>query len=339
MLIVTGVRNRDRHETGSWHPERAARLDAVDAAVHDVFGDGSEEVARIEPREATLDELGRVHSLSYLRALDDLCVEGGGELDPDTVVSPGSCSTARLAAGAGLTAIASLEEGRGDAAFVAVRPPGHHALADRGMGFCLLNNVAVTAAALTRQGERVLIVDWDVHHGNGTQAIFWNDPNVLYVSTHQYPLFPGTGAASEIGGAAARGLTINFPLPEGTSGDAFLLAFDEVLAAAAQAFDPTWVLVSAGFDAHRDDPLAGLSLSAGDFALLARRVVHLTPAPGRLVLFLEGGYDLAALRRSVAATLAVLADRDVATESPTSGGAGIAAVQAVKQIRQQELSI
>ena len=214
MLVVTGVRDRDGHETGSGHPERAERLDAVAAAVRDVFGDGSEEVVRVEPRPATLDELGRVHSLSYLRALDDLCAEGGGALDPDTVVSPGSCPTARLAAGAGLAAIAALEQGEGDAAFVAVRPPGHHALADRGMGFCLLNNIAVAAAALTQRGERVLIVDWDVHHGNGTQAIFWNDPSVLYVSTHQYPLFPGTGTASEIGGEAARGSTINFPLPE-----------------------------------------------------------------------------------------------------------------------------
>jgi len=339
VLIVTGVRSRDGHDTGARHPERPERLDAVEAAVRDVFGDESEDVVRIEPRPATLDELGRVHAISYLRALDDLCAEGGGALDPDTVVSPGSCPTARLAAGAGLAAIAALEQGEGDAAFVAVRPPGHHALADRGMGFCLLNNVAVTAAALTGRGERVLIVDWDVHHGNGTQAIFWDDPSVLYVSTHQYPLFPGTGGASEIGGESARGLTINVPLPEGTRGDALLLAFDEVVAQAAEAFDPTWVLVSAGFDAHRDDPLAGLSLSAGDFALLARRVAHLTPGPRRLVLFLEGGYDLTALRRSVAATLAALTNRDVATERPTSGDTGIAAVQAVQEVRRRlELS-
>ena len=339
MLIVTGVGNRDGHDTGSWHPEQAARLNAVDAAVRDVFSEDLENVTRVEPREATLEELSRVHSPSYLRALDDLCAAGGGTLDPDTVVSPGSCTTARLAAGAGLTALAALDRGEGDAAFVSVRPPGHHASADRGMGFCLLNNIAVAAAALTQRGERVLIVDWDVHHGNGTQAIFWDDPNVLYVSTHQSPLFPGTGAASEMGGTAARGLTINFPFPAGACGDALLWAFDEVIAEAARAFAPTWVLVSAGFDAHRDDPLADLSLSAGDFGLLARRVADLVPGPRRLVLFLEGGYDLAALRRSVTATLGALEGRDTTTEPPTSGGPGMATVRAVKEIRdRQELS-
>ena len=303
-----------------------------------MFGGEPDRVVRVEPHEATTEELGQVHAPSYLRALDDLCAAGGGALDGDTVVSPGSCATARLAAGAGLAAVAALDERQGDIAFVSVRPPGHHALSDRGMGFCLLNNIAVTAAALTQRGERVLIVDWDVHHGNGTQAIFWDDPRVLYVSTHQHPLFPGTGAASEIGGTAARGLTINVPLPEGACGDALLLALDEIVAEAAEAFAPTWVLVSAGFDAHRDDPLAGLSLSAGDFALLARRVAAFTGEPSRLVLFLEGGYDLAALRRSVAATLGALADQDVATEPPTSGSTGISAVKAVKEIRRQELS-
>ncbi len=333
MLVVTELGDRDTHDTGGWHPERPQRLDAVHAAVHDVVDE--EEIIRVEPREATIDELCRVHSMSYLRALDELCTAGGGALDPDTVVSSGSCRTARFAAGAGLAAIAALEQGQGDAAFVAVRPPGHHARADRGMGFCLINNVAVAAAALAHERERVLIVDWDVHHGNGTQDIFWNDPNVLYISTHQYPLFPGTGAPSETGGAAAPGLTINFPFPEKTCGDAFLRAFDEVICEAAEAFDPTWVLVSAGFDAHRDDPLAGLSLSAGDFALFAHRVAGLAPGPGRLAFFLEGGYDLAALRRSVAATLGAPTDRDVSTEAPTSGGPGMATVQAVKEIRRE----
>ena len=334
MLVVTELGDRDDHETGDWHPERPQRLEAVHAGLHDAVDE--EEVCWVEPREATIDELSRVHSTSYLRALDELCAVGGGALDPDTPVSSGSCTTARFAAGAGLAAIAALEQDKGDAALVAVRPPGHHALAARGMGFCLINNVAVAAAALTQQHERVLILDWDVHHGNGTQDIFWNDPKVLYVSTHQYPLFPGTGALSETGGEAAPGLTINFPFPEKTCGDALLHAFDEVISEAADAFDPTWVLVSAGFDAHRDDPLAGLSLSAGDFALLAHRVASLAPRPGRLACFLEGGYDLPALRRSVAATLAALSDRDTSTEPPTSGGPGMATVDAVRQFRREE---
>ncbi len=207
-------------------------------------------------------------------------------------------------------------------AFVVVRPPGHHALRDRAMGFCLLNNIAVAAAALTAVGERVLIVDWDVHHGNGTQAIFWDDPDVLYVSTHQWPLFPGSGSATEIGGPHARGLTVNIPLPPGTTGDVVRRAIDEVALPVVEEFAPTWVLVSAGFDAHRADPLAELALSSGDFAELATTVASLAPRPGRLVLFLEGGYDLEALRVSVAATVSALLGGSYQPEVPTFGGPG-----------------
>jgi acetoin utilization deacetylase AcuC-like enzyme len=207
-------------------------------------------------------------------------------------------------------------------AFVVARPPGHHALRDRAMGFCLLNNIAIGAASLIADGERVVIVDWDVHHGNGTQEIFWDEPNVLYVSTHQWPLFPGTGSAREIGGAHARGGTVNLPLPPGATGDIVRRAIDEVAVPAIDAFAPTWVLVSAGFDAHRDDPIADLALSSGDFADLARTVGEFAPRPGRLVLFLEGGYNLGAVRASVAATLGALLDAPYVPEQPTSGGPG-----------------
>jgi acetoin utilization deacetylase AcuC-like enzyme len=229
-----------------------------------------------------------------------------------------------LSAGAGLQAIDVLQE-RGDGlAFVATRPPGHHALADRSMGFCLLNNVAVSAAALVAAGERVLIVDWDVHHGNGTQDLFWNDPAVLYVSTHQSPFYPGTGAADEVGGSGARGLTVNIPLPSGATGDVVRLALDDVAAPVIDAFGPTWVLISAGFDAHRADPLADLALSSGDFADLARTVSGYAPRPGRVAVFLEGGYELNALRSCVAATLGSLTGTSGMTnESPTSGGSGV----------------
>ena len=174
------------------------------------------------------------------------------------------------------------------------------------MGFCLVNNVAVAAASRTALGERVLIVDWDVHHGNGTQDIFWDDPDVLYVSTHQHPLYPGTGRPDEVGGPGAPGLTLNLPLPPGATGDVLRAALDQEARASIEAFAPDWVLVSCGFDAHRDDPLSDLQLSSGDFAELARIVREFAPRPGRLALFLEGGYQHAALASSVEATLRAL---------------------------------
>ena len=218
-------------------------------------------------------------------------------------------------------------------AFVVARPPGHHRVADTAMGFCLLNNVAVAAAALADRGERVLILDWDVHHGNGTQAIFWNDRRVLYVSVHQHRIFPGTGGPEEVGGADALGLTVNVALPAGATGDVVRRAIDEVALPVVAAFDPTWVLVSAGFDAHRADPMADLSLSAGDFAGLALAASEMAPRPGRLVLFLEGGYELGALRASVTATLGALLGAGEPTERPTSGGPGGEAVEAASRLR------
>jgi len=169
----------------------------------------------------------------------------------------------------------------------------------------------------------VLIVDWDVHHGNGTQDLFWDDPSVLYVSTHQWPCYPGTGSAGEVGGPAARGTTVNVPLPPGATGDVLRAAFERIVSPAVEAFSPTWVLVSAGFDAHRDDPLAELALSAGDFAELAGTVAGYAPGPGRLIVFLEGGYDVDALRASVSAALGRLVGASGRiTEGPTSGGPG-----------------
>ena len=196
------------------------------------------------------------------------------------------------------------------------------------MGFCLVNNVAVAAASRTALGQRVLIVDWDVHHGNGTQDIFWDDPDVLYVSTHQHPLYPGTGRPDEVGGAGAPGLTLNLPLPPGATGDVVRAALDQEARASIEAFAPDWVLVSCGFDAHRDDPLSDLQLSSGDFAELARIVREFAPRPGRLALFLEGGYQHAALASSVEATLGALVDRRGDSVAPTYGGPGLAQLRA-----------
>src|SRR5579863_8561517 len=284
MLLVAASPALDHHDVGPRHPERPAR---VQAALSGIDEAGLREaVINLEPRRATEEELTLVHPLSYLESLRSFCEAGGGAIDPDTIASPGSWDTALLAAGAALEVVEALERGDGDVGFVAARPPGHHALAAEPMGFCLLNNVAVAAAALAERGERVLIVDWDVHHGNGTQAIFWDDPRVLYVSTHQSPLYPGTGAAGETGGPHAPGLTVNVPMPAGATGDVLLRALDDVVAPVVARFAPTWVLVSAGFEAHRDDPMAGLHLTAGDFADLARRVQGFAPRPGRLALLL-----------------------------------------------------
>jgi acetoin utilization deacetylase AcuC-like enzyme len=326
LLVATDPRF-EAHDPGRGHPERPARvravLDGLDAA--------GEAIRPVEPRAATREELVRVHEAFYLDRLAEFCERGGGSLDADTAVSPESWDAARYAAGAGLASADALRRGDGDAAFCALRPPGHHSLSDRAMGFCLINNVAVTAAALRDAGERVLIVDWDAHHGNGTEAMFWTDPDVLYVSMHEWPLYPGTGRLDDVGAAAGAGTTVNLPFPAGTTGDVYLEAVDTVIAPLAERFAPAWVLISAGYDAHRADPLTGLGLSAGDYADLTARISALGPA-GRTIVFLEGGYDLDALRDSVAATVTTLVGAPVRPEPATSAGPGRRVVHAARDL-------
>ncbi len=331
MLLVGHDPTFADHDPGRGHPERAARLDAVAAGIAESGLDG--DIRVLPARDATPEELERVHTTEHLARVRAVCESGGGALDLDTSVSTGSWVAAVRAAGAGLAAADALARGEGAGAFLALRPPGHHARPAAPMGFCLVNNVAVTAAALVAAGERVCVVDYDAHHGNGTQEAFYADPCVLYVSLHEWPLYPGTGRLDETGAGPGAATTCNIPLPAGATGDVYLRAFDDVIEPLVERFAPGWVLVSAGFDAHRADPLTGLGLSAGDYGALAARVAALAPAPGRLIAFLEGGYDLDALRTSVAATLpAMVGEAAPAAESPTAGGPGTDVVDAASRL-------
>lgn len=285
------------HATGPGHAERPERLRAVIRALEAAHPDLDWQQA---PR-ATRGQLLRAHDEHLLETVLESAPQGLLQLDPDTVLSPHSAEAALRAAGAGVAAVDAVLAGRTRRAFCAVRPPGHHATAGAAMGFCLFNNVAVAARhAIDRHGlERVAIVDFDVHHGNGTQAIFEREPRVLYASSHQWPLYPHTGARGETG----VGNIFNAPLPEGSGSDAFRRAWREALLPAVDAFRPQLLLVSAGFDGHRNDPLAGLLLETDDFAWITRELVALAErhGDGRIVSTLEGGYDLAALAEACVA--------------------------------------
>jgi acetoin utilization deacetylase AcuC-like enzyme len=333
-LIVIGPVEAKSHQLPS-HPERPARIGAVMDGIADLHLGNDLEVG--STRAADITQLSQVHSMSYLGEFRRFCDEGGGSLAADTYARSGSWDAASQAAGAGLVAIEMLRARGSGVAFVPVRPPGHHAVMARPMGFCIFNNVAVAASTLVAAGERVLIVDWDVHHGNGTQALFWNNPEVLYVSTHQWPCYPGTGKATEVGGPKARGSTINVPLPPGATGDVLLRALDRLVSPAVDSFAPTWVLISAGFDAHRADPLADLALSAGDFGQLAKVASGYAPQSGRTVVFLEGGYDLGALRSSVSSTLGALVGSSFSAEATTAGGPGMDQLQMIEDRRRSHL--
>jgi acetoin utilization deacetylase AcuC-like enzyme len=297
------------HDAGPGHPERPERLEAMRRGLRE--GELLDALIALGPRPATRAELLRVHTPAHV---DRLAAAEGKRLrfDPDTAMSPRSYAAAVGAAGAVAEAVGKVLDGAIDRAFCSVRPPGHHARADRAMGFCLLNNVAVGAAlALARGLKRVAVIDFDVHHGNGTQEAFWTDPRVLYVSSHRFPFYPGTGDLDEVGEGDGRGFTVNLPMPPGMGDGDYRRAYREVVEPIGRAFDPELVLVSAGFDAHRDDPLGGMSVTASGFAELMDVCLAVASgaARGRLVAVLEGGYDLDGLAESAAAVVGRMLER------------------------------
>ncbi|MEZ5737069.1 MAG: histone deacetylase family protein [Novosphingobium sp.] len=289
------------HDTGGGHPERADRLRAVLAALDQ---DAFPNLLREEAPRATVEQVSAVHDRDYVDALLSLEVPSGQHvgLDPDTILSSGSVEAALRAAGAAVHAVDMVVGGQADTAFVAVRPPGHHAEPARGMGFCLFNNVAIAARhCRDRHGlKRIAVADFDVHHGNGTQAAFWDDPDLFFASSHQSPFYPGTGGSEERGIA---GNIANAPLPAFTGSREFREAWQRLLLPALDEFAPELLLISAGFDGHRDDPLAQFQLEAGDYAWVTRELAELARrhCARRVVSLLEGGYDLSALAQCAVA--------------------------------------
>jgi len=285
------------HRAAEGHPEAPERLEAALTLLRECGL--LDRLTPIEPRDATDEELAWVHQREYIDLLRQACASGGAWFDPDTYCGPQSCDAAWAAAGACLAATEAVLAGRVRSAFCAVRPPGHHARPAQAMGFCLLNNVAVAAQyARKRRGlERVAIVDIDVHHGNGTQDAFYADPGVLYVSTHQYPFYPGTGRADETGAGEAQGTNVNIPLPAGCGDTEYRAVFEQIVEPVVRRYRPQLLLVSCGFDAHYADEIAMMSLSVDGYGELMSRLRALADelCGGRIVAVLEGGYDLTAV--------------------------------------------
>jgi acetoin utilization deacetylase AcuC-like enzyme len=296
------------HQTGH-HPERPDRLKVITAALKNDDALWNQ-LHHISPRPASDADIIRCHTSQLVDHLRSLCEREVPFVDLDTVICPRSFEVAQLAAGAALSGIDAVFGGEIQNAFAFVRPPGHHATPNRAMGFCLFNNAAVGARyAQAKYGaERVLIIDWDVHHGNGTQDIFYEDPSVFYFSTHQYPYYPGTGSSGERGEGKGEGTTINVPLNEGTPAPVHRKVFSEALKAIEQSFPPDLIIISAGFDSRRGDPLGGLMLEDSDFREMTREVLELADrhAGGRVVSILEGGYNLDTLGGTVKAHVAAL---------------------------------
>jgi len=296
-----------KHDTGT-HVENAGRLEAIISHLEETGL--KPQLTSVEPRAASVEELSAVHQPQYISRMQEVAQGGGGWLDPDTVMSPHSYEAALYAAGGAIRATEAVMDGELSSVFALVRPPGHHATAARAMGFCLFNNVAIaTKYALAKYDlERIAIIDFDVHHGNGTQEAFYDSPQVLYISTHQYPHYPGTGSIEETGIGEGRGTTVNIPLRAGCGDNEYLPVFEQIISPAVRRFNPQLILVSAGYDSHWADGLAMMQVTTTGFAQMARIIKQLADelCNGRLVLSLEGGYNLTALTTSIKATFDML---------------------------------
>lgn len=289
-----------KHKTGLMHPERPERLKACLKALND--SQFADELHIIDPTPATIDQIAYVHDRDYIEFVKASC-ERGMMIDFDTIISKDSFDVALLAVGGALSAADAVMDGEIDNAFCLIRPPGHHARPNQGMGFCLFNNIAIMAKYLQNEHnrQRILIIDWDLHHGNGTQEIFYEDASVFYFSIHQYPYFPGTGAIQEAGRDEGEGFTLNIPMDPLSSTEDYVTAFEDVLKSVALKFEPNFVLISAGFDAHEKDPLGRIKMTTEGFGRLTEIVCEIVDetCDGKLVSLLEGGYNLKALSSSV----------------------------------------
>lgn len=336
--IVRDNRYMD-HYTGEYHPESHERL----AAIYGMLDESGlmEKLVLIEPRSCSEEELQYIHDASYIERVKSTAGRQRVMLDPDTQTSPLSWEVSRLAVGGLLNAVDGVVEGRADNAFALIRPPGHHAERNRAMGFCLFNNVAIAAEHLKRRHEmeRIAIVDWDLHHGNATQHSFYGDPGVLYFSTHQYPYYPGTGSLNEVGSGEGEGYTVNVPLRPGPGDEEYVEIFKQILAPIVLDYKPQMILVSAGFDIYYQDPLGGMNVTPGGFAMLTKVIMELAEecCGGRFAITLEGGYHLDGLRSSVRAVLLTmlgekedLSGRRIIKEEPTDAAGDV--IKAEKEV-------